>query len=348
MTEIRQLPPHQYGFRKAHSTTHPILYVKNFIENELFVKKNHIVLLSIDLSKAFDTVDTDKILQTKIKYYTKDDKVTDWIDNFYKDRQQYTMWDNSKSELIKNYNISIVQGSSMGPKLFNIFLNDLPNASKIFETVLFADDSNFVLSNPNKKVLEKLVNRELGIIKDYFDSNGLSINISKTTFLHFCPKGEKKENLKIKLGNSELTEKEHLSFLGIEIDNKLTFKFHFKKVLEKVKKGLNGLILTKNQLNYRSKANIYHSLIHSHLSYGALIWLGNLNKKQIKELSTIQKKALRIIHNKKYNTHTDPLFIKSNITKVENIFEKESLLLIYKYNNNSIPTDTEKLIRSNF
>ena len=92
------------------------------------------------------------------------------------------------------------------------FLNDLPNASKLFETVHFADDSIFVLSYLSQKVLEEVVNTELGITKDCFGSNGLSINISKTTFLQFCSKGEKKkENPKIKLGNIELIEKEHLS-----------------------------------------------------------------------------------------------------------------------------------------
>ena len=102
----------------------------------------------------------------------------------------------------------------------------------------------------------------------------------------------------------------------IKIDNKLKFKEHFKKIFSKAKNGLNELIMTKNQLNTRAKLCIYHSLIHSHFSYCALAWLNNINKEQLNMLKTIQKKAVRIIHGKKYNSHTNQLFQKSNITKV--------------------------------
>ena len=100
----------------------------------------------------------------------------------------------------------------------------------------------------------------------------LTLLFAKTTYLYLCPKNQKREKLNIKLGEVELYESAQIKFLGIEIDNRLSFKGHFEKVYEKVKKGLNGLILTKNKLNLQSKLNIYHSLIHSHFNYGAIIW----------------------------------------------------------------------------
>ena len=94
----------------------------------------------------------------------------------------------------------------------------------------------------------------------------------------------------------------------------------------------------------QAKLNIYHSLIHSHLNYGAIIWSSSLNKKQRQKLKNIQKKAIRIIHNKKFNAHTSELFYKSKITKIENIFEKECILLLHKHKNKSLPMGTQKLI----
>ena len=126
----------------------------------------------------------------------------------------------------------------MGPRLFNIYLNDLPSVSKTLETALFADDSNFILSHKNPRILEEVINTELALIKDYYDSNGLSINTSKTTFLHISKKREK-PTINIKLGDSDLKESSQISFLGVIIDNKLTFKGHFEKVYNK-KKGLMG------------------------------------------------------------------------------------------------------------
>ena len=95
--------------------------------------------------------------------------------------------------------------------------------------------------------------------------------------------------------------------------------------------------MTKNQLNTRAKLCIYHSLIHSHFSYCALAWLNNINKEQLNMLKTLQKKAVRIIHGKKYNSHTNQLFQKSNITKVENIFEEQSLILTFNYKQKKLP-----------
>ena len=179
----------------------------------------------------------------------------------------------------------------MGPRLFNCYINDLPDCTNRLFSILFADDSNFILSHPDPEILEEIVNNQLSIVKDYFDSNGLSISIPKTIYLYFCPKNRKRGKLNIRIGTNELKENEQIVFLGITIDNKLSFQGHFEKVYEKAKKGLNGLIIVKNRLNLVAKQTIYHSLIHSHFTYGALIWLSSLKLKQINALKSIQKKS---------------------------------------------------------
>ena len=331
----------QFGFREKHSTTHLLLSVKNFIETRQ--KREHIVLISLDLTKAFDCVNTSKILQSKILYYTKSVNLTKWIDTFYRNRTQFTTWEGANSNTVKNHNISIVQGSCMGPRLFNCYINDLPDCTNRLFSILFADDSNFILSHPDPDILEEVVNNQLNIVKDYFDSNGLSISIPKTTYLYFCPKNRKRKKLSIRIGTNELKENEQIVFLGITIDNKLSFQGHFEKVYEKAKKGLNGLIIVRNRLNLNAKQTIYHSLLHSHFTYGALMWLSSLKMKQINALKSIQKKAIRAIHGLKYNAHTSSFFKQSKITKIENLFEKESILLTYKYLNSSLPIETIKL-----
>ena len=121
------------------------------------------------------------------------------------------------------------------------------------------------------------------------------------------------------------------------LDNKLNFSSHFKKVYDKIKKGLNGLAMVKNQLSFRAKLNVYYSLINSHLEYCALIWISSITKKQLNMLKIVQKKALRIVFSARYNAHTNSLFEASKITKVENIFEKESLLMTFKFQNKTLP-----------
>ena len=82
-----------------------------------------------------------------------------------------------------------------------------------------------------------------------------------------------------------------------------------------MKKGLNGLIMVKNQLSQSAKLKLYHALISSHLNYCSLIWISNITKKQLNMIKIIQKKAIRIVFSAKYNAHTNTLFERSNVTK---------------------------------
>ena len=268
--------PYQFGFRKGHSTVHPLMITRNFIEKEL-KNQNYVCLITIDLKKAFDCIRTNGELQNKIKYYSKNDQITNWFNSYFKDRMQFTNWGNASSDIVKNHPISIIQGSKNGPKLFNLMINELPKITNL-TSALYADDANFICSNKNPEALCSQVNKELITIKDFFNANGLALSISKSTFMIFRPKNKKKFNFNIKIGSDDLTESEELTFLGVIIDNKLNFSSHFKKVYAKMKKGLNGLIMVKNQLSYRAKLNVYHGLIHSHLNYCSLIWLSNISK----------------------------------------------------------------------
>ena len=132
--------------------------------------------------------------------------------------------------------------------MFNFYINDLPNITKC-ETFLFADDCALLFSNYDSKILNKEVNEEINLIKDYFDSNFLLVSIDKSNFLHFQPKNKKGVKINVNIGLKNLEEKNELTYLGVIIDNKLKFNEHFKKIYKKAKNGLNGLIMTKNQLN---------------------------------------------------------------------------------------------------
>ena len=126
----------QFGFRSKHSTVHPCILIKNYIEMET-QKKNYVVMITLDIKKAFDCVKTNGLLQDKIKYYTKSDGVTKWIDSYYANRKQSTKWGTAKSKTVDNHKISIVQGSNLGAKIFNYYINDLPNISILEKLMIF-------------------------------------------------------------------------------------------------------------------------------------------------------------------------------------------------------------------
>ena len=243
--------------------------------------------------------------------------------------------------------LAFLASKSMAMLLYIVclYINDLPDVTNML-TILFADDTNCIVSGNNLKILEKQVNDELIKIKDFMMANKLSLNTSKTTFTIISPPNKTpKDKITLKIGKEVIKETDEFSFLGIIIDKNLKFKSHFNKVLAKVKNGVNALSSIKKTLNYRSKIMIYHSLIHSHLNYCSLSWLPKLNTKQLDTLITLQKRAIRAIFNSKYNSHTNILFQYSHITKVEDICEAESLKMMYQYKEGLLPFGVSQTIK---
>ena len=128
---------HQYGFRTGHNTSHPVLHLTDKIYNALNKKPSSKTLtIFIDLKKAFDTVDHE-ILLKKLSHYGIRERENLWFQNYLSEREQFVSVHCTESSKTK-IKCGVPQGSILGPLLFLIFINDLPNATD-FLTLLFAD-----------------------------------------------------------------------------------------------------------------------------------------------------------------------------------------------------------------
>ena len=226
----RIIYPKKFGFRAGYSTTHSLIDITENIRRTMEVKKDGCGVF-IDLKKAFDTVNHD-ILLHKLEHYVIRESVLAWFKSYLSDRKQYIHLNGVDSEM-KGITCGVPQGSVLGPLLFLIYINDLPNISKKLKFYLFADDTNIYLESHDLQSLEKTMNKELEKLFEWLCINRLSLNISKTNFIIFCHANKPKTPVTILINKEAIDEVTHVKYLGILIDSQLTFKQHIGELNKK-------------------------------------------------------------------------------------------------------------------
>ncbi len=172
----------QYGFRPGRSCEHALLNAQNTILDSL--SKNQIsLLLLIDFSKAFDLVEH-SILLKKLEHLGIRGIAQEWFKSYLKDREQFVTIDGVDS-LTKSMEYGVPQGSILGPLLFIIYINDLPNISEIAKFILYADDANIFISGSDIDEVQKKVESVCAILLNWVDVNGLVLNLKKTQYIIF-------------------------------------------------------------------------------------------------------------------------------------------------------------------
>ena len=214
----------QFGFRKGHSTIHPLVKFLNYV-SEAHNNHEHALAIFIDLKKAFDTVNH-QILLDKLKYYGIRGIANTWFRNYLLNRQQFVEINGTRSNIAK-INIGVPQGSVLGPLLFLLFINDMPINCNFF-TILFADDTTLQWKHKNLDKLVSMANHNLNSASNWFNANRLTLNAKKTKCMLFSPNSlcpPFPSNLKI---NGEIIERIGLRFItksfklvGVNLDDQL-------------------------------------------------------------------------------------------------------------------------------
>ena len=356
LNKFKILYEHQYGFRSGYNTTQPVIHFIDKISKALNNPEENQVSLAIfiDLTKAFDTCDIN-ILLHKLENYGFRGISNIWFKNYLTGRYQYTSIRGVNSSL-KEMSCGVPQGSILGPILFILLINDLPNASKLF-SILYADDTTLIKSGSNISQLFEIANIELNKLADWFKANRLTLNTSKTKYILFRHKylAVNFSKITLKIENETIDrigagcQEESFKFVGIHLDEFLSWEFHSRKIRAKISGAVYALSKLKSLLPKKIKYLIYNSLFRSHIEYCISAW-GKSKSSEIKRIITLQKRAVRYIDNARYNSHTGPIFNKYRILRFNDLVDFNQDCLLYNNVNGRLPTSFRNMFEklSNF
>ena len=249
LTEFGLLSSAQFGFRKSHSIATALLDCTN----EWYVnidKKIFNLIVFIDLKKAFDTVDHD-ILLKKLELYGIKGQALNLLRSYLSNRHQKCQVGNSVSSehLIK---CGVPQGSILGPLVFLLYINDLPECLKSTRPRLFADDTNLTASGPSITDIENAVNYDLENLKNWLIANKLSLNVTKTEFMLIGSpqmiRSTSNSQPNILIENEQVQQVYKCKTLGITIDQHLSWKPNTENICKLLTLSKYSYIITLHYL----------------------------------------------------------------------------------------------------
>ena len=270
LSENGLIYPLQSGFRPGHSTTTSLLFCTDTWSKALDSGK-FVATLFIDVSKAFDTVNH-SLLLSKLTNLGLDPSTVQWFRSYLANRSQSTHVEGYTSTS-RPLSSGVPQGSILGPSLFSAFINDLPNTITDATTVLFADDTTIFVTGHDISNITNTLQNCLNLVNLWMKSNGLKLNPLKTNsmLLH----SSRKTNLpplNLSLDGHTIKQVRVYKFLGIQINDTLTWKDHIDFIISKASRQINLLRRLSWFLPTPLRILFYKSYILPIFDYCDVVW----------------------------------------------------------------------------
>lgn len=274
--------------------------------------------LFFDLSRAFDCINYDFLLR-KLTVYGIRGPMLKLLASYLNDRECYVKVGEKFSHVFKT-DIGVPQGSVLGPLLFLLFINEMPECFTDGSVITFADDTSIVVSGRTPEELQISVKMVVDAFNNYCSRNNLILNVDKTVYINFKLVASR-PSITVEPFKCEPSTK----FLGTYIDESLNWQVHLNYVASKINMGYYAILRLKDTLPLNSLINAYYSMVYCHLSYNVILWGNCVNNSRI---LIAQKKVLRLLFNLKYRDSCKNYFIRHKILTFPCIFILKCLMYV--------------------
>lgn len=325
MNEISFIPPHQFGFKPKHSTTHQLLRITELIYKN-FEQKKHTLAVFLDITQAFDRVWHEGLIY-KLQESGLPQYLINIIKSFLKGRVFSVRIHSTYSEQ-KNITAGVPQGSPLSATLFNIFTADFPTTPNT-TTALFADDSAILASNKCIMTAAKNLQEELNNITLWAEKWKIKLNPNKCTAKIFtlCTVNTLPPPLKIFDQTIKwLPKNKPIKYLGLLLDTKLTWTNHINEKINQANQRLYKLYPLINKtttLKTKCTLLLYKTIILPIILYACPIW-SNTSNTNLKKIQTFQNKVMRRSVNAPWFIRNTQLHSELNVDTIQQIILKRS------------------------
>lgn len=314
------IPDHQFGFRHNHSTTQQCHRIVNKIKQCLEEKKM-CASVFLDIQQAFDKVWHQGLLY-KLKMHMPDQLYL-ILKSYISDRYFQVKFDDALSDyhLVES---GVPQGSVLGPFLYLIYTGDAPVTNDTLMAT-FADDTAILSPDPDPIRASEKLQDHLNLLQNWLEHWKINVNTNKSTQITFttkrgiCPQ--------VSINNAPIPIKRDVKYLGLHLDEKLTWKTHIKmkrRQLDLKVKNMHWLINKRSQLFLENKLIIYKTILKPIWTYGIELW-GCSKPSNTKILQTFQSKTLRMIADAPWYVSNQTLHDDFNIPFIKDVIREHSI-----------------------
>ena len=341
--------PRQSAYKKNHSTE--TLLTK--VHNDIMLNGNDgklTLLVMLDLSAAFDTIDHDILLDRLHNMYGIGGLALKWFESYIKHRTNAVMINNKTSDM-KTLNYGVPQGSKLGPILFNTYIAPLSEIAKSHQVndQKYADDEQLILAfKPNgneDKITKTKMENCIEDIRCFLNNNKLCNNGDKTEIIIVGPKTrlDMLQPDNIIVDNTKIKYAEDVKNLGVILDKHMTMSKQINKMCKSAYFNIKNISHIRKNLSKDDTKTVVNSLVTPHLDYGNCLLYG-VSEKYLNKLQVAQNMAVRLIEKLGKRDHVSLKRKELHWLPIHARIKYKLLSITWKTVNNQAPNYLKEII----